>query len=241
MQRVVAIIPARSGSKGIPHKNIQEIAGKPLLAYTIEAALKSKYVNRVIVSTDSFEIAKIAKSYGAEVPFLRPSELAMDDTPMVAVIQHAVRYLETVEQYFVNIVVILQPTSPLRKTKYIDEAIEKLIKSNADSVIAVCEVKHHPFWLFILDGDKARPFIEEGLSITRRQELPKVYSVNGAVYVVRKDVLFKENSIIGKNTRAIVMPREESVDIDDYFDLFIAEMTIKYWKKWIEDKLNSMV
>jgi len=239
MSKIVAIIPARGGSKGIPRKNIQEIAGKPLLAYTIEAAFKSKYINRVIVSTDSPEIAKIAKSYGAEVPFLRPPELAKDDTPGIVVVQHAVRYLETVEGYPVDIVVILQPTSPLRKTKYIDAAIKKLIESGADSVVSVCEVKHHPFWSFIMKNDKLYPFIEKGLTITRRQLLPKVYSANGAVYAVKKDVLFKENSVFGKDTRAIVMPREESVDIDDYFDLFMAEMVIKYWKEWLKNRLTS--
>lgn len=234
--RVVAIIPARGGSKGIPRKNIWDLAGKPLIAYTIEVALKSKKLDRVIVSTDNVKIAEIAKSYGAEVPFLRPIELAKDDTPGLLVIQHAVRYLENIEGYKVDIVVVLQPTSPLRNERYVDEAIEKLIRTRADSVVTVCRVKHHPFWSFTAKGDRLYPFSEKGITISRRQDLPEIYAVNGAVYAVRRDVLFDQNSVFGRDTRAVVMPYEESVDIDDYFGLFVAEMMLKHWKRWLHEK-----
>lgn len=234
--KIVAIIPARGGSTGIPYKNIKEIAKKPLIAYTIEAAKKAKYIDRIIVSTDDEKTAKIAQFYSAEVPFLRPTELAKDDTPGLLVIRHAVSYLEDVEGYEVKIVVILQPTSPLRGVKYIDEAVEKLLKTGADSVVTVCKVKHHPFWTFIAKGDRLYPFSEKGITISRRQDLPEIYAVNGAVYAVKRDVLFKQNSVFGKDTRAVVMPYEESVDIDDYFDLFIAEMVLKYWKGWLHEK-----
>jgi len=234
--KVVAIIPARGGSKGIPNKNIQKIAGKPLIAYTIETALKSRKVSRVLVSTDDAKIAEIAKSYGAGVPFLRPVELAKDDTRCLLVIQHAVKYMEEDEGHKLDVVVVLQPTSPLRSEKYIDEAVEKLLRTGADSVVTVCKVKHHPFWSFTAKGDRLYPFSEEGITISRRQDLPEIYAVNGAVYAVRRDVLFEQNSIFGRNIRAVVMPYEESVDIDDYFDLFVAEMLLKYWKWWLHEK-----
>lgn len=229
------MIPARGGSKGVPHKNILNLAGKPLIAYTIEAALKSKNSRRVIISTDDVRIAEVAKSYGAEVPFLRPAELAKDDTPSLLVIQHAVKYVEENEGHKFDVVVVLQPTSPLRSEKYIDEAVEKLLRTGADSVVTVCEVKHHPFWGFTAKGDKLYPFSKKGITISRRQDLPEIYAVNGAVYAVRRNVLFEQNSLYGKDTRAVVMPYEESLDIDNYFDLFIAEMVLKYWKRWLHE------
>lgn len=236
MLKIVALIPARGGSKGIPRKNIVNLSGKPLISYTIEAAKNSKYINRIIVSTDYEEIAQVAKEYGAEVPFLRPFELAKDNTPALPVIQHAIKYLEEIENYKVDIVVVLQPTSPLRSEKYVDEAVEKLLRTRADSVITVCKVKHHPFWAFIAKGDRLYPFSEKGITITKRQDLPEIYAVNGAVYAVRRDVLFKQNSVFGRDIRAVFMPYEESVDIDDYFDLFIAEIILKYWKGWLHEK-----
>jgi len=133
------------------------------------------------------------------------------------------------------VVVVLQPTSPLRSEKYIDEAVEKLLRTGADSVVTVCEVKHHPFWSFTAKGDKLYPFSKKGITTSRRQDLPMIYAVNGAVYAVRRDVLFEQNSLYGKDTRAVVMPYEESLDIDNYFDLFIAEMVLKYWKRWLHE------
>jgi CMP-N,N'-diacetyllegionaminic acid synthase len=236
MLRIAAVIPARGGSKGIPRKNMRDLAGKPLIAYTVEAALKSKILRRVVVSTDDVEIAEVAKSYGAEVPFLRPAELAKDDTPGLLVIQHAVKYMEENEALKLDVVVVLQPTSPLRSEKYIDEAVEKLLRTGADSVITVCKVRHHPFWSFTVKGERLYPFSEKGITIGRRQDLPEIYAVNGAVYAVRRDVLFEQNSVFGRDTRAILMLHEESVDIDDYFDLFVAEMMLKYWKGWIDEK-----
>lgn len=233
MLRTVVVIPARGGSKGIPHKNIVDLAGKPLIAYTIQVVLKSKNSQRVIVSTDDVKIAEVAKSYGAEVPFLRPAELAKDDTPSLLVIQHAVKYVEENEGHKVDVIVILQPTSPLRSEKYIDEAIEILLRTGADSVVTVCEVKHHPFWSFTAKGDRLYPFSKKGITISKRQDLPEIYAVNGAVYAVRRNVLFEQNSLRGKDSRKVVMSYEESLDIDNYFDLFIAEMMLKHWKRWL--------
>jgi CMP-N,N'-diacetyllegionaminic acid synthase len=167
---------------------------------------------------------------------LRPTELAKGDTPGILVIQHAIKYLEEVEDCKVGIAVVLQPTSPLRSERYIDEAIEKLLKTGADSVVTVCKVKHHPFWSFVAKGDRLYPFSEKGITVSKRQDLPEIYALNGAVYAVRRNVLFEQNSVLGRDTRAVVMSDEESVDIDDYFDLFIAEMALKHWKRWFHEK-----
>lgn len=233
---VVGIIPARAGSKSIPRKNVQDLANKPLIVYTIDVALKSKTLCRVVVSTDDAKIAELARSYRAEVPFMRPAELARDDTPGLLACQHAVKYLEENEGYKVDVVVILQPTSPLRNESHIDKAVRKLLRTRADSVITVCKVRHHPFWSFIARGDRLYPFSKMGITIRNRQALPEIYAVNGAVYAVRKNVLFEQNSVFGKDTRAIVMPSEESVDIDSPFDFFVAEMLLKHWNGWLHEK-----
>lgn len=233
---VVAIIPTRGGSKGIPQKNIQKLDGKPLMAYSIEAALESNKISRVIVSTDDPKIAKIAKKFGAEVPFLRPKELAQDDSPTYLALQSVVKYLENVECYSVTMIVLIQPTSPLRKTDRIDETIEKLLKTGADSAATVCCVKDHPCWSFTIDGDRLRPFSNEGTKIYRRQDLPKAYALNGAVYAVRRSVLFEQNTVLGKDSRAVIMPEEESIDIDSYFDFFLAEMVLKNWEGWFSER-----
>lgn len=235
MSKTVCVIPARGGSKGILHKNIRDLAGKPLIVYTIEAALESKTLRRVIVSTDDLRIAEIAKSYGAEAPFLRPAELAQDDTSGLPVFQHAVRFVEEDEGANLNVVVLLQPTSPLRNHRYVDDAVRKLLKTGADSVITVCKVRHHPFWSFILKGDRLYPYSRKGINVGR-QDLPDVYAENGAVYAIRRNVLLDQNSLYGKDTRAVVMPYEESVDIDDYFDFFVAEMMLRHWKGWMNEK-----
>jgi CMP-N-acetylneuraminic acid synthetase len=234
--KIIAVIPARGGSKGIPHKNIIPVSGKPLICYTIDSALKSTLVNRVIVSTDDEEIAKIAKDSGAELPFLRPAELAKDDTSSLHVVQHAVKFIEDTEGCVIDLAVLLQPTSPMRSEKYIDACIEKALTTNADSVITVCKVKHHPYWSYVSKNDRLYPLINTDSRPVRRQDFPTTYTPNGAVYVVRRDVLFNQNSIFGTDLRGIVMPTEESVDVDDYFDWFIAEMTLKYWRRWFDEK-----
>ena len=234
--RIVAVIPARSGSKGIPNKNIIDLSGKPLIAYTIEAALRSKSIHRLLTSTDDEKIAEIARLYGAEVPFIRPAELAKDDTSGLLVVQHAIRYIEENEDFKVDVVVILQPTSPLRLARHIDVTVEKLLRTGADSAVTVSPVRHHPSWCWYAEKDQLHPFSREGLSVSRRQDLPNIYGLNGAVYAVRRDVLFEQNSIFGRDVRGIIMPYEDSIDVDDYFDLFTAEMVLKHWKKWIHEK-----
>jgi N-acylneuraminate cytidylyltransferase/CMP-N,N'-diacetyllegionaminic acid synthase len=224
---VLGIIPARCNSKRVINKNIRKLNGKPLIAYTIEAALKAKSLTRVIVSTDSEEIADLSKSLGAEVPFLRPCELAQDSTPMLAVLQHAVESLEQKENYKIDIIMILQPTSPLRKSCHIDEAVRKLIDTDADSVVSLCEVEHSPYWMKKIKGDKVFDFIEGSEKYTRKQDLPKVHRLNGAIYVTRYKALVEENRLLGDNTRAIIMNQEDSIDIDTELDFKLAELVLK--------------
>ena len=233
---VLAVIPARGGSKGIPGKNIVLLASKPLICYTVEAALRSRYLKRVIVSTDDVDIAKIATDCGAEVPFLRPSNLSQDDSSSVSVLKHAVNNIEESQVCLFDFVVLLQPTSPLRNERYIDLAIEKMLETGADSVISVCKVKHHPFWNFVFQEDRLHSLLPNNDKSSRRQELPQTYAPNGAVYVVKRDVLFNENTMFGNDLRGIIMSAEESIDIDDYYDWFLAEMTSKYWKEWLNEK-----
>lgn len=224
---VLGIIPARFNSKGIANKNIRKLNNKPLLAYTIEAALGAEKLTRILVSTDAEEIADIARTYGAEVPFLRPIELARDDTPMLPVIQHAVRFLEKNENYKADIIVTLQPTSPLRKASHIDEALEKLIATGADSIVSLCEVEHSPFWMKKIEDDRVFNFVEGSATHTRRQDLPKLYRLNGAIYVTRYNVLMIENKILGDDTRAISMNQKDSIDIDTELNFELAELLLK--------------
>jgi CMP-N-acetylneuraminic acid synthetase len=230
-KKIVAIIPARGASKGVPRKNIKELAGKPLIAYTIEAALKSVTIDRVIVSTDDHEIAEISRSYGAEVPFIRPARLATDDAPALPVLQHALKYLEDSEVYSPDIIVTLQPTSPLRDAEDIDKAVNKLLDTDADSVVSVCLAKHHPFWMKRLEIDRVYPFVETDREYTRRQDLPPVYCLNGAIFVTKRKILMEKNSDMGEDTRAIIMDEEKSIDVDTPLDFMVAGMLIKLRSK----------
>ena len=215
----VAIIPARGGSKGLPRKNIKKLLGKPLIAYTIEAAKKAKSLDRIFVSTEDKEIAKIAKKYGAEV-IERPVELAADDTPTYKVLQHAVKEIENAD-----IVVTLQPTSPIRDAKDIDKAIE--ILKDSDSVVGVCEIEYHPYWTKKIENGFLVPFVQSDKEYFRRQDMPKAYRINGAIYVTKKHVLMHENSVFGKKASPLVMDELHSIDIDTELDFLAAEAALK--------------
>lgn len=232
---VVAVIPARAGSKGLLNKNVKRLLGKPLISYTIEAALRSKFIDRVIVSTDGKKIAKIARKYGAEVPFLRPAYLATDTVHTPPVIEHAVNYLEKNENYKVNIVVTLQPTSPLRKAEHIDLGIKKFLKEGTDSLVGVKEA-YPPWWLFKPKGDRIIPFIEFKKGVLaynlERQQLPKVYQPNGALYVTKRGCLKKTNSLINPRSCAyLLMDEESSLDIDTPLDFKVIEQVLKMKKR----------
>ena len=226
--QVLGIIPARGGSKGIPHKNITLLAGKPLIAWTIQAAQSSLLLNRVIVSTDDNEIALVAKQCGAEVPFLRPAELAEDDTPGMAPILHAVEWLEENEKYVPDLVMCLQPTSPLRSAEDIDAAIELAEHKNADAVVSVMPVDHHPDWMRCVDADgRLIDFSTNDDHATRRQDLPPVYALNGALYLGTRKVLVEQESWYTDKTFAYIMPPERSLDIDTPWHLRLADLILK--------------
>ena len=227
-QTILAVITARGGSKGIPQKNLCTILGKPLIAYTIEAALQAKTLTRTIVSTDDKTIAQVSKQYGAEVPFLRPQHLATDTATSIAVLQHAVTNLANEEDYKTDLIVCLQPTSPLRTPGDIDQAVNLCLQSGADSVVSLCQAKHHPYWMKKIFDGRVYPLInEDEQNYTRRQDLPPVYQLNGALYVTRAKVLLEENRLLGEYTIPYIMPQERSIDIDTQTDLRTAESILQ--------------
>lgn len=226
-KEILAIIPARGGSKGVPRKNVRELNGKPLIGYTIEAAKKSNKVSRVVVTTEDIEIATVSKEYKAEVPYLRPDELSQDNSPTMECILHMLNYLEKTEGYVPDYVLLLQCTSPLRNYSHINEAIDKLLNSDYDSIVSVCEAEVNPYWANIFEGDKLKYFIEEGRKITRRQELPNVYRMNGAIYLIKTEVLKKQKTFEPEEVMGYIMDSYSSVDIDTEMDFKIAEAIIK--------------
>lgn len=222
-RKILIIVSARGGSKRLPNKNIKPLNGKPLISYAIAAALASKHRDKVVVSTDSPKIARVAAKYGAEVPFLRPAALATDNASLVPALQHAVRYYASTG-FHPDIVLRVSPTSPLVLPEYIDGAIETMLKTKTTSCFSACEIGERPEWMYGLR--RGRPFLflgkEEALR-TRSQDLPKLYRTNGAVGVFEVDVLMKENKIYSDNASIFIMPRERSVDIDEQIDFTIAE------------------
>jgi len=221
---VLGIIPARGGSKSVPKKNIKLLAGKPLIAYTIETAQKCKMLDRTVVSTDDDEIAHVAKKYGGDVPFMRQNDLSLDDTPMIPVLQHAVSFIEKREKVHVDVVVLLDPTSPFRRVEDIEECLQKLEHNNVDSVVTICEVEHNPYFVMMeLNGDRLVPLIKSNKVITRRQDAPEVYRINAAVYAIKRDVLMNANKIITDNTMAVIMSQELSTHIDHVIDFEFAD------------------
>ena len=229
--RILALIPARGGSKGVPRKNLRLLAGLPLVVHSILAAKESKYIDRIAVSTDDAEIATVAQRFGAEVPFLRPKELAEDLTPDYPVFEHCLNWLEENEEYRPDLVVHLRPTGPLRTGKQIDEATELLCRyPEADSVRSVHEPEKPPHKMWRIEGVFMVPFLE-GTGISEpfnapRQLLPKVYATNANIGVVRYRTLRDKRSVIGEKVLPYFIS-EPQVDIDSEFDLEIAEMIIQ--------------
>lgn len=224
---ILGLIPARGGSKSIPHKNIVPLAGRPLLAYTCDAALASQRLTRTILSTDDPAIADVGRQCGVEVPFLRPTDLAQDDTPALSVIEHALSTLGEDERYQPKVVVLLQPTSPLRRAEHIDAAVDILLETEADSVVTVTEVPHHfnPVSLMRIDQGTLVPFID-GPLILRRQDKPQVYARNGPAVLAMRRATIENGSLYGQDCRPLLMRAEESLDIDSPFDLLVAEAVL---------------
>jgi CMP-N-acetylneuraminic acid synthetase len=225
---VLAVIPARGGSKGIPRKNLVPLGGRTLLAHTCEAARLSRRLTRVMVSTDDPQVAAEAARCGVSVPFMRPAALAADDTPMLDVLVDLLVTLKVREGYAPAALVVLQPTSPLRRAEHIDAAIELLETSGADSVVSVVKVPHQftPGSLLRLEGDRLLP-ATDAPAATRRQDKPVLYARNGpAVLAVRSQAVVEQRALYGRDTRALVMSRADSIDIDDAFDLEVAELLL---------------
>lgn len=226
---ILGIIPARGGSKGISKKNIYPLCGKPLIAWTIETALRSRHISRTILSSDSDAIIEVAGKYGIEASFVRPKELAEDNTPALPVIQHAVGWLKGNEDYTPDYIVLLQPTSPLRTSRHIDEALEKLTHSDADSIVSVVKVPHqyNPYSVMEMKDGFLKPFLKYDERKNIRQLKPVFYARNGAaIYAFTYECLMKKNSIFGDKILAYEMSREESIDVDDMLDMRICELLI---------------
>jgi len=227
--KILAVIPARGGSKGVPRKNIRLVAGKPLITYTLEAALAVRHrLHRLIVSTDDAEIAEVARRYGADVPFMRPAELAGDRVPMIPVLQHAVQTVEAMDNIHLDWVLLLQPTAPFRTAEDIESSLELAACGGCDSVISVVQVfAVHPILMKRIENDRLLPFYIEEKEGTRRQDYqPPAYMRNGAIYLTRRAVLMEQNSIWGQVIRPYIMPEERSVSVDSELDLKLAEFML---------------
>jgi len=230
-KKVLSIIPARGGSKGVPGKNIRPLLGKPLIVHSIESALASKFIDRVVVSTDSKDIAKIARQNSAEVPFLRPEEFAEDNTPDAPVFEHCIQWLKENENYVPDIIVHLRPTGPLRTPSEIDEAIE-ILESHpeADSVRSVEEAPKSPYKMWKPDGIYIKPLMEfmgiKDFHTAPRQSLPKVYQTTADIGVFYLRTLKDKKSVIGEKVLPYVLSRP-TVDIDTHFDFKVAELLIR--------------
>ena len=220
---ILAIIAARGGSKGIPRKNIKPLMGKPLIGWSIDAAKQASCVNRLIVSTEDEEIASVARELGADVPYIRPAELAADETPGISTVLHAIEQLPEHDW-----VLLLQPTSPLRSAEDIDGIWQFCQERDAPSAVSVCEVGKHPYWMYKYDSaQRLEPFIKGRPDVTRRQDLPPAYALNGAIYLAKTDWLLEQQNFIGPETLGYVMPPERSVDLDTPQDWRWVEFLIE--------------
>jgi CMP-N-acetylneuraminic acid synthetase len=223
--RILGLIPARGGSKGVPRKNIKPLAGKPLLAYTAEAALAAKHLTSVVLSTDDEEIAAVGRACGVSAPFLRPAELAQDTTPTLPVLQHALRWLRDAGESF-DALCLLQPTNPLRRTTDIDGCIELFIAQQADTVFTVLRVpaEHNPHWVYFQNEDGSlRLSTGEATPLPRRQLLPPAFHREGSVYVTRTAIVLEQNSLYGVRTLGFEIDPSRSVNIDTPDDWARAE------------------
>lgn len=231
--KCLAIIPARGGSKRIPKKNICLLDGRPLIAWTIESALNCPFIDRVIVSTESEEIREISRMHGADAPFLRPKQLAQDDTPDLPVYRHVVSWLWENDGYYPDSVAWLRPTAPLRTTEDIKIPIGMLASTGADCVRSVTEVEHHPYWMKNLEGDRLVPFIagKDEHTYFQHQLLPTVYRLNGAVDITRCQQVMERNVLYGDDMRGYPMPLIRSIDIDTELDWAMVELLLQQRSK----------
>jgi len=229
--KILGFIPARGGSKRIPNKNIAMLGGKPLIAHTIEAMKKSKYINRIVVSTDSPRIARVAKRYGAEVPFMRPKNISKSDSTELEFFDHALNWFEKFEKYEPDLIVMLFTTSPFRKVKSIDEAIERMIKNpQADSLKSVRLCSEHPYKMWTIEKGYLKPFVETADfndHTLAYHLLPVVYIQNASIYITKPSTIKIKGSPTGDIIIPYVMSEDESFDINNPLDLKIAGKLIK--------------
>ena len=230
-KKILGVITARGGSKGIPGKNIKMLGGKPLIAYTIDTAKKSKLITHLVVSTDDEAIAQVCRDCGVDVPFMRPKELAEDKTPHLPVMQHAIEEMEKQLGITFDYTVIFQPTSPFRTVEDIDKTLEKLIETGADSAITLVEVTSpHPMKMKRLEGDRVHPYSIPEVEGVRRQDLTPAYRRSSDVYAMKRDVIMG-GSLYGTHQVGIVVPKERFVDIDEPFDWVRAEYVLEQLRK----------
>ncbi|MCR4943547.1 MAG: acylneuraminate cytidylyltransferase family protein [Clostridium sp.] len=224
----MAVITARGGSKGIKNKNIKKLNGIPLIDYSFQACKNSKYLDKVILSSDDKNIIDFAISKGIEVPFVRPPELATDEATSFSVIKHAVNFFENIGENF-DYIVTIQPTSPFRTSNNIDEAIESLINDGeADSLVSVSDIEYHPYWMKKINNGYLEPFMSiDEKSITRRQNLPQLYKMNGAIFISKKILITEGTAILGEKVKPYYMDLKASIDIDTIEDFKMAEYVLK--------------
>ncbi|WP_294725989.1 acylneuraminate cytidylyltransferase family protein [uncultured Fusobacterium sp.] len=235
-KKILAVIPARGGSKGIPSKNIFNVGGQPLIKYTIDCAKNSKYLDRAVISTDSLEIKRVAEEYGGDVPFMRPAELALDTSKTIDSIVHAVNTLKEIGEEY-DYVMIIQNTVPLRKGWHVDESIEKIVDSNERSLVSVTEVEQHPILMRTLNEDGTLKNLLPMSSTMRRQDFPKFYKVDGAIAIQKIDEEFNLDTSINDGKLAYIMESKYSIDIDNYIDIKVIEY---YLEKEREEESNMM-
>ncbi len=225
--RILGTICARGGSKGVKNKNIRELAGKPLIAYAIEYLTKWKKADRIVCSTDSEQIAKIAKKYGAEIPYLRPAELASDDTSKIHVLQHLVNFCEKQDNIKYDKIVDLDPTAPLRKKSFLEEAFKKFIDSDAYNLYSVCKSKKNPYFNLVEVGENGYAHLCKQSNVVRRQDAVAVFEMNASIYIYNRDFLMKTNTLHSDKTIIYEMPEVPSIDIDTELDFIFVEFLIK--------------
>ena len=229
--KILAIIPARGGSKELPMKNIQKLNGKPLIEYTIVAAKNCKKIDKIIVSTDNKKIANISRSLGVDVPFLRPKHLATDNSLSIDTVKHALQFLHDSQSYVPKIILLLQPTSPFRTTAMINTSISTLQKSRATSVLSVSKVKTHPFKSFRHNTKYLSAFNSDFEKYTQRHQIPNLYHPTGSIYTFWYSTLKNYDSLYGPRILPLI-EKDEFIDIDSKFDLFVSEMKILNWKNY---------
>ena len=230
---VLGIITARGGSKGIPKKNLRKISGIPLIEYTIRTAQKSQKITRLVVSSDSQEIINLAKKLKVEVPFKRPVKYSRDSTPSFDVINHALQFFKKTENYSPDIIIILQPTSPLRDPLNIDKSIDLLIKTKSSSVLGVFPMKQNPFLSFLIDNNNFLvPYKKDFKKYFQRQKFPSFYYPTGSLYTFWRKTFLKYGNFYGNKIKPLVVSKEESIDVDDPFDLFLVNMVLTHWNSY---------